>query len=141
MSDWDESRESQEAAEPQESPDSDLSPVGRSSMQGDVHVFGAAPPDSSEDSNIKADQSPEEPSGDDSKGDQPPEEPQSEDTDQNRSLDEPEDSAVDRPTIRPSKGPEHPPEPEKPSVTTEVLERSKPEPPEGWQPTNPEQRG
>ena len=141
MTDWKKTQESQDTVEPQESTDSDLSQVGQSSMQGDADAYEVEPADSSGDSNLRADQSPEEPLGDDSKGDQSPEEPQDEDTDRNRILREPEDSAVDRPTIRPSKGPEHPPEPEKPSVTAEVLERSKPEPPEGWQPTNPEHRG
>ena len=114
MSDWKDTKETQEVAEPQESTDRGLTPVGRSSMQGEVK----GSPDKSQD----------QPNDDENlatihAGRRPEYEPPVETEPRTVQLD-----------------PEDQPQNSQGSESREGKRRSL-EPPEGWQPGGPEQRG
>ena len=114
MPDWKETKESQETAEPQESTDKDLSPVGQSSMRGEVGELPDKPQDTSkDDENLATIHA----------GRRPEYEPPVETEPKTIRLD-PEDQSED------SEGSE-----------SREGERGSLEPPEGWQPGHPEQRG
>ena len=140
MSDYRETREGKEPELLRRAPEEKLSPRAVGSIQGDV-VAGANEPVELESKEPNAEATPNTPPSDASSLDQPPEGPSVPDSGGDAPPDQPQEGEHERPTIRPKKSPEHLPEPEKPSVTPEVLGSSGIKPPEGWHPSGAERRG